>query len=108
MNKTRITLLLYPVFATGSLWFTNALMTEHPPVWRARDWRGVALMALVLWAVLWLLLRRAKRDRLLDLSLALFDSRGVLTQQFESVFDLTTGVYKNGQRRYADGKVHKD
>jgi len=42
------------------------------------------------------------------LSLALFDSRGVLTQQFESVFDLTTGVYKNGQRRYADGKVHKD
>jgi hypothetical protein len=49
-----------------------------------------------------------KRLRLQRVIGFLFDSRGVLTQEFESVFDLTTGVYKNGQRRYADGKVHKD
>ena len=33
----------------------------------------------------------------------LFDSDGKLDQEFESVFDVSTGVYKRGRTRYADG-----
>ncbi len=38
----------------------------------------------------------------------LFDSDGILEQEFESVFDLKTGIYKSGYTRYADGTVRKD
>lgn len=38
----------------------------------------------------------------------LFDSKGALDQEFESVFDLKTGTYKSGYTRYADGRVRKD
>lgn len=39
----------------------------------------------------------------------LFDSAGVLSQEFESVFDLSTGIYKSGYARFADGtfREHK-
>ena len=33
----------------------------------------------------------------------LFDSEGKLDQEFESVFDLTTGIFKSGHTRYSDG-----
>jgi hypothetical protein len=38
----------------------------------------------------------------------LFDSSGVLTQEFESIFDITTGMYSQGRVRYPDGTEHKD
>jgi hypothetical protein len=38
----------------------------------------------------------------------IFDSKGILDQEFESIFDLSTGIYKSGYTRYADGTVHKD
>ena len=38
----------------------------------------------------------------------LFDSGGVLDQEFESVFDLDTGIYKTGSTRFADGTVRQD
>ena len=37
----------------------------------------------------------------------LFDSKGVLSQEFESIFDLTTGIFKSGYTRFADGTVKK-
>jgi hypothetical protein len=37
----------------------------------------------------------------------LFDSEGFLTQEFESVFDLRTGMVMRGHARSADGKVRK-
>ncbi len=33
----------------------------------------------------------------------LFDGEGQLDQEFESIFDLTTGVFQKGNTRYADG-----
>jgi hypothetical protein len=62
---------MYPLFAIASLWFTSALATEHPPVWRIVEWRMVIIAAGVYGALLWSLSRRAKRDRVLDRSLAL-------------------------------------
>jgi hypothetical protein len=38
----------------------------------------------------------------------LFDSAGVLDQEFESVFDQKTGIYASGFARFADGTVRKD
>jgi len=38
----------------------------------------------------------------------LFDSNGLLDQEFESIFDLDTGIYKSGYARYADGTIRKD
>jgi hypothetical protein len=38
----------------------------------------------------------------------LFDSEGNLYQEFESVFDLSTGIYKSGHMRFADGTVRID
>jgi hypothetical protein len=37
----------------------------------------------------------------------LFDSKGALSQEFESVFDLRTGVYASGNIRFADGTLRK-
>ena len=33
----------------------------------------------------------------------LFNSEGEMIQEFESVFDLSTGLFKNGWARHADG-----
>ena len=38
----------------------------------------------------------------------LFDSEGTLTQEFESIFDLSTGMYKSGHARFADGTFRED
>jgi hypothetical protein len=38
----------------------------------------------------------------------LFDDDGNLAQEFESVFDLSTGIYKSGRCRYADGTERVD
>jgi hypothetical protein len=47
-----------------------------------------------------------KRLRLQRVKGYLFNSDGVLDQEFESVFDLATGVFKSGRTRYADGTEH--
>ena len=46
-----------------------------------------------------------KRLRLEKVRGFLFDTKGVLIQEFESIFDLTTGDYKSGYTRYPDGTV---
>ena len=35
----------------------------------------------------------------------LFDSEGILDQEFESIFDLSSGIFKSGNRRFSDGTV---
>ena len=49
-----------------------------------------------------------KRLKLQRVKGYLFDSDGNLDQEFESVFDLATGIYKSGRTRYADGTVRED
>lgn len=49
-----------------------------------------------------------KRLKLKKVKGFLFDSNGSLDQEFESTFDLTTGVYKSGYARYADGTLRED
>lgn len=49
-----------------------------------------------------------KKMRLQRMKGYLFNSNGVLDQEFESVFDLETGIYKTGSARFADGTVRKD
>ncbi len=46
-----------------------------------------------------------KRLRLQKVRGFLFDSVGMLDQEFESIFDLSSGISKNGSRRFADGTV---
>jgi hypothetical protein len=50
---------------------------------------------------------QVRRLRLQKVRGFLFDSKGVLSQEFESVFDLETGVFKCGDARFADGTVQK-
>jgi hypothetical protein len=38
----------------------------------------------------------------------LFNSDGVLEQEFESVFDLDCGCYKSGKTIYSDGTIQID
>lgn len=38
----------------------------------------------------------------------LFDSDGKLDQEFESEFDLKTGIYRGGFARFSDGTIRKD
>jgi hypothetical protein len=68
MNITRLILFLYPVGAAFRLWLTNAKVSEHFQTWdwRWRNLQELAWPAAIFWLVLWLLLRRAKRDRLID------------------------------------------
>ncbi len=49
-----------------------------------------------------------KKMRLQRMKGYLFNSEGVLDQEFESVFDLETGIYKTGGARFADRTVRKD
>ncbi len=49
-----------------------------------------------------------KRLKLQRVKGYLFDADGNLDQEFESVFDLTTGVYRSGHTRFADGTVRND
>lgn len=48
-----------------------------------------------------------KRLRIQKVRGFLFDSKGVLSQEFESIFDLDTGVFRSGYSRHADGTVNK-
>ena len=49
-----------------------------------------------------------KRLKLQRVKGFLFDSDGTLDQEFESIFDLTTGAYKSGYARFADGTIRED
>jgi hypothetical protein len=51
---------------------------------------------------------RVKRLKLQRVKGFLFDSNCALDQEFESVFDLTTGIYKSGYARFADGTMRED
>ena len=46
-----------------------------------------------------------KKLRLQTVKGFLFNSDGGLDQEFESVFDLNTGIYKSGFTRFADGTI---
>ena len=48
-----------------------------------------------------------KRLKLQRIRGFLFDSKGVLSQEFESIFDLNTGMSKSGYSRHADGTVNE-
>lgn len=54
---------------------------------------------------LWDKAETVKKLQLQSVKGFLFNSDGVLDQQFESVFDLGTGIYKSGYARFADGTV---
>lgn len=49
-----------------------------------------------------------KKMRLHGMKGYLFNSEGALDQEFESIFDLETGIYKSGNARFADGTVRND
>lgn len=49
-----------------------------------------------------------KKLRLQSIKGFLFNSEAELDQEFESVFDLTTGSYKSGFSRFADGTLQTD
>ena len=49
-----------------------------------------------------------KRLKLHRLKGYLFDAEGILDHEFESVFDLTTGIYESGYSRFADGTLRED
>lgn len=49
-----------------------------------------------------------KRLKLQRVKGYLFDGDGNLDQEFERVFDLSTGVFKSGRARYADGTERVD
>lgn len=46
-----------------------------------------------------------KKMRLQKMKGYLFDSEGILDQEFESVFNLETGIFKTGSARFADGTM---
>lgn len=48
-----------------------------------------------------------KKLRMKKLKGYLFDSNGILSQEFESNFDLRSGRFKSGYARFADGTVNK-
>jgi hypothetical protein len=52
--------------------------------------------------------KQVKRLKLQKLFGFLFGSKGNLVQQFESTFDLNTGVYSGGWTRHEDGTLQKD
>jgi len=49
-----------------------------------------------------------KRLKLQRIKGYLFDGDGNLDQEFESVFELSTGIFKSGRTRYADGTERVD
>lgn len=49
-----------------------------------------------------------KRMRLQRMKGYLFNSEGRLDQEFDSVFNLETGIYETGNARFADGTVRND
>ena len=49
-----------------------------------------------------------KRLKLQRVKGYLFDADGNLDQEFESVFDISTGSYKSGRSKYADGSERVD
>ena len=51
--------------------------------------------------------KQVRRLKLRKMFGFLFGSKGELLQQFESVFDLNTGVFANGWTRHGDGTLQK-
>jgi len=49
-----------------------------------------------------------KKLRLKRMKGFLFNSAGILDQEFESVFDLNTGIYTSGYSKFADGTIRQD
>ena len=49
-----------------------------------------------------------KRLKLQKVKGYLFDGEGNLDQEFESIFDLSTGILRSGRTRYADGTERVD
>jgi hypothetical protein len=49
-----------------------------------------------------------KRLKLQRVKGYLFDGDGNLNQEFESVFELSTGIFRSGRTRYADGTEQVD
>ncbi|MEM8952729.1 MAG: hypothetical protein AAGD22_01120 [Verrucomicrobiota bacterium] len=54
-----------------------------------------------------------KGSRVIELHLRrlkgfIFDMDGVLQEEFESTFNLQTGIYEKGKRRFADGTEQND
>jgi hypothetical protein len=52
--------------------------------------------------------KKVKKMKLRKVKGYLFDSEGVLDQEFESVFNSQTGIYSSGYAKFADGTVRKD
>jgi hypothetical protein len=52
--------------------------------------------------------KNVKRIKLYKVKGYLFNLDGILDQEFESFFNLDTGIYKSGRRVFADGTIQKD
>jgi hypothetical protein len=52
--------------------------------------------------------KNVKKIELYKLKGYIFNSNGVLEQEFVSVFDLETGCYKSGESKFSDGTIQKD
>lgn len=52
--------------------------------------------------------KKIKRLKLERVKGYLFDAAGKLDQEFESVFDLDSAIYKSGRVRYSDGTERVD
>jgi hypothetical protein len=57
---------------------------------------------------LWDEAKNVKKMKLRKLRGYLFNSKGVLEQEFVSVFNLETGIYESGQTRFEDGTIQKN
>ena len=52
--------------------------------------------------------KKIKKLKLRKVKGYLFDDDGELSQEFESIFNIATGIYESGSARYADGTERKD
>lgn len=50
--------------------------------------------------------KSVKRLKLSKVKGYLFNSEGILQEEYESLFDIDTGKYKTGHARFADGTTH--
>ena len=52
--------------------------------------------------------KKVKNMKLRKVKGYIFDEEGELSQEFESIFNLQTGIYESGHARFADGTERKD
>jgi hypothetical protein len=52
--------------------------------------------------------KKVKKLKLRKVKGYLFDKEGELSQEFESIFNLETGIYESGFARFADGTESRD